>query len=270
MDFHDIDWNTLWQQSRQKKSWKRKKKGDWDKRAAGFAKRNIGSSYVDEFLEMLRPQPEWSVLDVGSGPGTLSIPLASSVKQITALDFSANMLEVLNEQARDSQIDNLRTMQVAWEDDWEQAGVGIHDVAIASRSLAVQDLRAALEKLNAHADKAVFVTDRVGSGPMYPALFEAVGREFLAGPDYIFTVNILYQMGINANVNFVSADRNGPFATREEAEESLTWMVDDPTPDEEEKLQVFVDEHLRKLPEGTWGIEGKPPVQWAVIWWEKD
>ncbi len=269
MDPRDIDWNTLWQESRRKKSWKKKKKGDWDKRAAGFAKRNIGSTYVDEFLAALKPKPEWSVLDVGAGPGTLSLPMASMVRQVTALDFSAKMLGVLNEQAREAGHENVHTIQVAWEDDWEQAGVGVHDVAIASRSLAVQDLRAALEKLNNHAEKAVFITDRVGNGPMYPALFEAIGREFKTGPDYIFTVNILYQMGIQANVNFISADRNGPFATRKEAEKSLTWMVDDPTMDEQEKLQIFINEHLCEHPQGTWTIEGKPPVRWALIWWKK-
>ncbi len=269
MDFRDIDWNKLRQECRRNKSWKRKKQGDWDKRAVDFAKRNIDSSYVDEFLAVLRPQSDWSVLDVGAGPGTLSLPLAPLVSRITALDFSAKMLDVLTAKARSAKLDNLCTMQAAWEDDWGKLGVGIHDIAIASRSLAVEDLRAALEKLDAHAAKAVFISDRVGSGPMFPALFEAIGRDFRAGPDYIFTVNILYQMGIVANVNFVAADRNGPFATKEEAEESLAWMVDDPTPVEQDKLNIFIARHLRELSDGSWAIEGKPPVRWAIIWWEK-
>lgn len=270
MEYQDIDWNQLWQESRRKKSWAKKKESDWDQRAASFAKRNLGSSYVLEFLGQLSPRPEWTVLDVGCGPGTLSLPLALKVKQVTAVDFSPLMLEVLTKKACEEGSENIQCIRAAWEDDWDAAGIRVHDVAIASRSLAVQDLRSALAKLDAHASRAVFITDRVGAGPFFPDLFEAVGRPFRSGPDYILTVNLLYQMGIRANVNFISADSKRPFASREEAWDSVAWMLDDPTPDEKEKLRCFMEERLQELPGGHWVLRGRSAVLWALIWWYKE
>ncbi|MCJ7601117.1 MAG: class I SAM-dependent methyltransferase, partial [Desulfobulbaceae bacterium] len=88
MNFKDIDWNRLWQEARLQKSWKKKGEKDWDNRAAGFAKRNIDSSYADRFLQLVQPEPHWRVLDIGCGPGTLALPLAAQVKSVTAIDFS--------------------------------------------------------------------------------------------------------------------------------------------------------------------------------------
>ena len=134
----DIDWNLLWQNARKQKSWASKVSTDWDKRAASFATRNVGTSYVSLLLERLPLGPDRTILDMGAGPGTLAIPLAGQVRSVTAVDYSAGMLEVLTRQAQAKNIRNIRTIQGAWEDDWRQLGIVKHDIAIASRSLAVE------------------------------------------------------------------------------------------------------------------------------------
>ena len=80
MQYTDLDWNRLWQDAKKQTSWKKKGKEEWDKRAAGFAKRNVDSDYADKFISLLQPEPHWRLLDVGAGPGTLALPLASHVK----------------------------------------------------------------------------------------------------------------------------------------------------------------------------------------------
>ena len=60
-----IDWNELWKQARSDRSYKVKDADDWDKKAPAFARRNSVSRYIDQFIELLRPHPSWSVLDVG-------------------------------------------------------------------------------------------------------------------------------------------------------------------------------------------------------------
>ena len=269
MDFRDLDWNLMWQECRRQKTWRRKTSADWDRRAVGFAKRNVASSYVTEFLEIMRPKPEWSVLDVGSGPGTLTLPLARLVRQVTAVDYAERMLEILQQEAEQADLSNIAVCRGAWQDDWQGLGFEPHDVAIASRSLAVDDLRAALEKLDAFGTKAVFISDRVGAGPFEPEVFKAVGRKFNPGPDYIFTVNLLYSMGIHANVGFIDAGTR-VFADHEAAFDSVAWMVDEPSPEEGRKLQAYVDDRLRALPDGSWTLAGVKPARWAVIWWLKE
>jgi len=271
MRYQDIDWNSIWRRERNETSWQRKKSRDWDRRAASFARRNMDSPFVPLFLSRLRIAPDWSVLDVGSGPGTLSIPLARMGLQVTALDYSAAMLAELDKQARAEGLTSIRTIRAAWEDDWQETGVPRHEVAIASRSLAVDDLAGALAKLDQWATKGVYIADRVGAGPFDPDVFAAVGREFRPGPDYIFTVNILYTLGIRAHVDFITLDTERAYPSREEAIDSCRWMLEDLTPEEEKRLAAHVDANLHQLADGTgWRLTRQTQPCWALIWWRKE
>ncbi|MFH1021565.1 MAG: class I SAM-dependent methyltransferase [Pseudomonadota bacterium] len=269
MRYHDIDWDTMWRESRAHKSWKKKKSSDWDQRAASFAERNLDSPFVAQFMAHLQSEADWSVLDVGSGPGTLAIPLAGQVRRVTALDYSAAMLLELEKRAKAAGRDNIITVQGSWTDDWQALAIAPHEVVIASRSLSVDDLKGALHKLNAWATKAVYVVDRVGAGPFDPDLFAAIGRTFDPGPDYIFTLNILYTLGIHAKVDFLSLDSRRTYGSREEALQSYRWMVDDLTALEEERLAAYVDASLRRLDEKTWQFTRQTPPRWALISWRK-
>ena len=269
MLYRDIDWNKMWQEARRKKSWKKKKSGDWDQRAASFAKRNINSDYVDSFLELMKPHADWTVLDVGCGPGTLALPMAKMVKSVTALDFSSAMLQELRSRVEQERVPNIQTIEASWEDDWHSLGIARHDVAVSSRSLSVEDLQAALVKLDAYATQKVFITDKVGSGPFDPDLFAALGRSFEEGPDYIITVNLLYHLGIHPKIDYIELEHKKIFSTREEAIESICWMVEDVTPAEEKKLAAYIDDRLSHTGENQWLFRRRTPVKWAFISWEK-
>ena len=270
MRYQDIDWDAMWLESRAHKSWKKKKSSDWDRRAAFFAERNLDSPFVAQFMSHLQIESEWSVLDVGSGPGTLAIPLAKQVRRVTALDYSAAMLGELGKLAQAAGLKNITAVQASWADDWQAMGLARHEVAIASRSLSVDDLKGALRKLNAWASKAVYVVDRVGAGPFDPDLFTTLGRNFEPGPDYIFTLNILYALGIQAEVAFITLDSKRAYASREEALQSYRWMVDDLTALEEERLKVYVDARLSQNPNGSWQLARQTTPRWALISWRPE
>ncbi len=269
MKFQDLDWNQMWQEGRKGKSWRGRKKEDWDKRAPSFAKRNMESLYAQRFLALLQPEPTWAALDFGAGPGTLALPLAKIVRQVTAADFSPAMLKILNQEAATVGTNNIRTVQASWEDDWQQLDIEPHDLVIASRSLSVKNLEAALTKLNNWATKRVVISDRVGTGPFDPDLFAAVGRPLAPGPDYIYTVNLLYQMEIHASVNFIDLEQKRIFTNRAEAMESCRWMLHQINPEEEKGLARYVDQRLESLPNATVALTRRTPIRWAVISWHK-
>jgi SAM-dependent methyltransferase len=266
----DIDWNLLWQNARKQKSWSSKGPADWDRKADSFASRNASSPYVSLFLERLPLTPDLTVLDVGSGPGTLSIPLAGLVRSVTAVDYSAGMLDALSRKAEENDIRNIRTIQGAWEDDWQQLDVGVHDIAIASRSLAVADLSLALRKLNDHARDYVFIADRISPTPFDPAAFAAIGRQFQSGPDYIYTVNTLYAMGIHPCIDILKLDRDNLFRDIDEALDSYAWMFKDLSPREKEALTGYVKSIVISAEGGQVTLRREHPPQWALIWWKKD
>lgn len=263
-----IDWNKLWRQARAAKTWQAKTRDDWNARAAGFARRHAGSDYVRQFVARLNLDADMTVLDVGAGPGSLAIPLARRVKRVTALDFAPQMLEILRKRADDEAIHNITAIEASWTDDWQALGVAPHDLVIASRSLAVDDLRGALEKLHKFAGQGVVIGDRVGSGPFDPAIFAALGREFKPGPDYIYTVNILYQMGINARIDFI--DLPGcTYDSRQGAIDSCGWMLGDLSPAEKDKLARHLDDRLRQIEDNQWLLADEVRPKWALISWSK-
>jgi len=265
---NELDWNELWKTAKQKKSWKSKTAGDWDKKAAGFARRTAGSIYIDRFLGLLKPQPDWSVLDVGCGPGTLALPLAEQVRHVSAMDFSRKMLELLERQARKKGQTNIQTLHCAWRDDWQKQGISRHDVAIASRSLSVPDLKEALLKLTGQARELVAVTDRVGHGPFDADAFTAIGRTIESGPDYIYTVNLLHQMGYLPRVDYIELERELRYADLEEALQSYLWMFRDISKDEKNRLQKYLLSITSSADDGSVVLQRPQPVVWAFISWQ--
>jgi len=266
----DIDWNSLWKKAKSKKSWKSKGVEDWDRKAESFSKRNARSDYNEKFITLLQPEKSWTLLDIGSGPGTLAIPLAERVFHVTALDFSSKMLAILKQRANRRGQKNISTHNFSWEDDWKEKGVRVHDVAIASRSLAVKDLRPALEKLNSFARKGVFITDRVGHGPFDQAAFKAVGRELKTGPDYIYTFNLLYQMGIRAKVNFIHLGNQSTYSSLDNAVENNTWMFQNLTADEKKRLKKYIQSITTTANDGTVTVTRKHIPIWAFISWQPE
>lgn len=262
-----LDWNLLWKQDKKADS-ARNRRDYWDRRAPSFTSSSLEDGYTEPFLSILNPAPDWTVLDVGCGAGTLAVPLAKKVRGITAIDFAPAMIELLNGRCRSAGIENIATHVTGWEDDWSALGIEPHDAAIASRSLVVDDLRAALEKLNNFARKRVVISAPAGPGPFDPQLFAVVGRELKPNPDYIYVYNLLYQMGIYANVSFVVKRFCRTFASPEEAFDSVRWMFEELSSVEQSRLECFLSDHLVRAGE-RWKLDYERRVHWAIIWWDK-
>jgi len=267
--FDDIDWADLRANALKKKAWQNKGAKDWDAKAHSFATRNKSSAYIDLFLALLPLETGMSVLDVGSGPGTLAIPIASKVRSVTAIDFSKGMLQVLNDLALKEKISNIKTIHCAWEDDWQANGLRPHDIAIASRAMGVENLASALKKIDSYASRYVFLSDRVGSTPFDVAAFAAIGRPFIAGPDYIYTINTLYTLDIHPNISMLTLEREMTFSSMEEAIRSYSWMFNDITADETAALENYLQGLIIKNEKNQLTLRRESPPRWAVIWWQK-
>jgi len=266
-----LDWDLIWRQSCRRRKSDRNDRDFWNKRASSFADHARESAYVTDFLRIVDLPPEWSVLDVGCGAGTLAIPLAPRTRRITAVDFSENMLAILSERCREKGLNNVRTRLLGWEDDWIAAGLERHDVAIASRSLVVEDLSGAIRKLVSMARRRVIISSLVGDGPFDRRIFQAIGRDLDRGPDYICVYNLLHQMGIYADVTFVDnrGEARKTFADIDDAVSGYRWMIGDMSSEEEEKLRGYLERHLEKTEFGSM-LDYHHPVRWAILSWDKD
>jgi len=269
-DISDIDWDVLIKNQRKRKPEKKEPGYQyWDKRAASFVDHAGKTAYPDAFVKSMEPQKDWTVLDMGCGGGTLALPLADRVKQITAVDYSDKMLALLEAEIQKRNIKNVKTFKVSWDDDWSSRGIGLHDIAIASRSLSVDDIHGAIMKLIGAARKRVYISTVVGDGPYDRQIFEAIGRELIPAVDYIYIYNLLYQMGIHANIFFIPEESWKTFDDLNEARNYMKWMLNEMTLNEEYRLDQYLRQNMI-VKDGKSVIEYKKVFKWAVIWWNKE
>ncbi len=241
----------------------------WEGRAQGFSEHAASTGYPEEFIRIMQPRKTWTVLDMGCGGGTIAIPVAKKVGSVTAVDFSMGMLEIVDRRCRIGGIANVRTIRGSWEDDWESLGIGVHDVAIASRSLISDDIKGSIAKLDRAARKAVYISTVVGSGPFDKELYESTGRTFNMGKDYIHYYAALYEMGIMANVAFIPEHHSNQWGSHEEAFEDQRWMFHGMTEEEEGKVRTYLKRHLVRVL-GRWRLPYSRQCLWALMWWTKD
>ena len=99
-----------------------------------------------------------TVLDVGCGEGSVTIPLAKRVKKVIGIDSSPKMLEYLEKRANDNNISNIETILKPIEEiSYDE--IGDVDVVVCSRSLnGIIPIREVLLELNKIARKYVFIT----------------------------------------------------------------------------------------------------------------
>ena len=261
-NFDEIDFNKLYIEQKEKSTFKAKAKESWDKKAPSMNQKVHKSIYNEQFLKLLDLNGISTLLDVGCGVGNLSLRLASKLSQVYSLDYSAKMLEILEENAKEQNISNIKTINKSWYDSW--AEVPNADLVIASRSMEVKDMKEALRKLNEKANKKVVISYKVGGSFVSDEILDVLQKDIIKKPDYIYVLNILYSMGINASVNFVQSEGRGTIYTlKEKFIESVSWSIGSLRDDEVCKLENYY-EGLNEAKRAQDDF-----VYWAIISWDK-
>lgn len=201
MTLDDIDFAALYREQMQRAAWAPRPASVWDSRAADDLRSSGGSRYAEDFIARMDLSGARTLLDVGCGSGTLALPLARRLDSVLAIDSSQGMLEALRQRAAGQGLGHVATRHLAWEDDWSE--VPVCDIAIASRSTAVADLAAALEKLASRARLRACLTYLVGGYFIDAEILRQVGELPAPLPDHLLLLGMLHRMGIQARVDFI-------------------------------------------------------------------
>ena len=262
MKYEDIDFNELYVKQKELTSFKAKGKEAWDEKAPHMNKRVHNSIYNEQFLELLNLDGINSSLDVGCGVGNLSLKLANNLDEVFCLDYSSGMLGILEQNAKEQNLKNIKTINKSWYDSWED--VPKADLVIASRSMEVKDMKEALLKLNEKANKKVVISFKKGGTFVSDEILDVLQKEVIKKPDYIYVLNILYSLGINASVNFVQSEgRSTIYTSKEKFVESIKWSLGELSNTDIKSLEDYYENiDLSSKQESEY-------VQWAVISWDK-
>ncbi|OHD95563.1 MAG: methyltransferase type 11, partial [Sulfurimonas sp. GWF2_37_8] len=224
MFLESIDFASMYKEHKKQTIFKGKNSKDWDNRSKELAPTMQNSSYVKEFISRMDICKENVVLDIGCGPGTLAIPLAKRVKQVIAIDFSAQMLEELEAYAKKEGITNIKTYHIGWEDDWNI--LPEIDIVVASRSVEVQDIGVALTKISFIAKKACYVTYKAGGSFVDMDILDYIGKKIITKPDFWYIPILLYKDGYLPQIDYITSQKGSiKSSTADEFVESLIWSL---------------------------------------------
>ncbi|HWQ66478.1 MAG TPA: methyltransferase domain-containing protein [Methanospirillum sp.] len=194
-----------------------------DQSAIRFNKHVIGMrNHSQNLVDGLLINPNYHILEIGPGTGPLTIPLSSRVEHITAIEPSPYMIKVLKENLDEHHIQDVSIIQKRWEDIDPQLDLyGPYDLVLASHSLGMDNLKAAIQKMddvssgyvclfwffNSSFLKSAYIT-------LWPSLH---GKEYNPLPKSDVIYQILLQMGIHPEFKPYVTENQYRYSSIEEA-----------------------------------------------------
>lgn len=253
----------------------------WNKRAATFT-HNATSDYECWLLDLLALETGEEILDMGCATGTLAVPLARAGHRVHGCDFAEAMLAILDERAAAENLP-ITSHLLAWEDDWEEAGLGENsvDVAFASRSLMSGDVSACVRKLDAVARSraAVVVPDSLLPS-RDPRLLTYLGRSARHPRVVREVTRALTSLGRIPVFATTRTFRPMRFSSFDEARSDLRRLAGPKplTAREQRLFDAYAAQHFvheapadpSEATEGHWVLDYPLPVTWVFIGWRTD
>ncbi len=249
----------------------RNRPGFWNKLKARWYRRGLEGSTFPRVVApyiLTHAAGAKTFLDVGAGCGSLAIPLAEAGKDVTALDPSAAMIAILEEEKKRRGLANIKTVIGPWKvEAVEPADVIICANVPGLLKGSTGFIKEALTK----ARKYIFLIE--GAGPtadkfyykeLYPLIFN---RTFGPRKDYLATYTALHEMGIYANVRIVEYDFDQPFDSLDEAVEFWKEHMCIVTAEHDEALRGFLEKKLEKT---KTGLVSRIHKRSAIIWWKTE
>lgn len=262
----DIDWAEFWQKQVHH-TYKTQSQDYWDNWAKQIKPKTKHSGYIYVLLSKLNITDKDTVMDVGSGTGALTIPLAKKAGKVYAFDMSQVALDTVLERAEKEGITNIEPIQGDWIET-DPKTLPSCDVVIASRSLpGGKDIKRSLKNINDAASRSCHVTWRVrGADPLDREISEIIGIDIDYSPQHAILYNVIESMGIHPCVE--------PFTIVHEKEydslEDAYFQIVRSREVNSENAKKVMDLLDARLTHRDGKLYHSKETTWVLFSWEKD
>jgi SAM-dependent methyltransferase len=242
----------------------------WDRRSGRYArdmddeKRRKRAADVFAILEEAGFSPEGArVLDIGCGPGTLSLPLARAGADVVALDVSTGMLDRLSGTAREEGLKITALECSWWTADIDALGFrNAFDLVIASMTPGVRDVET-FDRMMACSKEYCYYSNFVKRG--MDKAHRDISRSILGeepranahGPGLLYPFMYLYALGYRPIVEFGRHTGGREQDWTEAAERAIDFLGG--TREFSDDVKEEIREYYRNVaaPDGTYRSESE-------------
>lgn len=235
----------------------------WDGRTGGIGPSSFSRKLTDEQLAVIRPGADERIIEIGPGNGRLTIPLARSALEVTAVDPSANMLRILSEKMSSEGLTNLRLINDYW-DRMDLEGLGQHQKLVSSFSLFMYGADEQMRRMDSIADAVhLFVPADI----RIPFSVQEImfGRVMIEHTDFEILYNIAKELGFEPSTSILEYGDVMSFESLDAALEHCFDLYNVPEPKKEP-----VADHLSSavtMRDGKFVLGEARKV--GTIWWQK-
>lgn len=222
-----------------------------------------------ELAKILAEYPTETILEIGPGWGNYTIELSRLCKEITCLDLSDDVLQYIQNIAEEQRCNNVKCICTSWEKTTQHKQ---YDIVFGYNCYyRIKDLQDCFTKMNQSAKKLCVAGMGMGMmPPYYIEMKEVLGIPLIYGKkDMIYFINILYSMGIDANMKVIPLHRTFHYDTWNDVVKGETsrlsadsTIVKDHLP----QIKPILKSHFKPDCSGTWRYEYH--YRGALIFWE--
>ena len=258
------DWAAMWERGI-KEAWADEMvnkhgsiKKAWDNYAREYEEGEIRYSNRVELVERILDSGPDRVLDIGGGTGVFAIPIARHVKRVVVVEPSEGMLEILKEKAKKEGLDNIVYVMKRWEEVSKEEVLALndgnaYDAVLASHSIYyIGDLHRSFLKMNDVVKGYVYLFTGCSGytrDRSYEKLYLILHKKPLPPyPDYSCIYMILREIGIQPNIEMVSAKVNRPIRNIEEVIDRWKGYLgkEDLSREEEEAIREYLSDKIKE------------------------
>ena len=226
--------------------------------------RRSGDPLLERLLEFVAPGH--TVIDVGAGGGRLALPIALRCRKVVAVEPSASMASALEQQAEECHIQNVSVVRATWEEAHVEPG----DIVLCAHVVyTIRDISAFVRKLEAHARERVLIVlyNAAPQSQIYPLWKQLHGKERLPLPSLPQLREVLQELDIDAQIDFLDPQPPRGFDSLEQAVEQLSGRLYlAPGSSEAARLEQMLPGLLQEE-DGVFRIRGAEPLRPAIVSW---